>query len=67
MFASPVGAANRVYITDRRGTTLVLSHGATREALALNRLDDSFSASPALVDDELYLRGEQNLYCIAER
>ncbi len=66
VFASPVGAANRVYITDRRGRTLVLSHGAPPEILALNRLNDSFSASPALVEDELYLRGEQNLYCIAE-
>ena len=67
VFGSPVGAANRVYITDRRGRTLVLSHGATPEILALNRLNDSFSASPALVEGELYLRGERNLYCIAEQ
>ena len=66
MFASPVGAASRVYITDRRGRTLVLSHAATPEVLALNRLDDSFSASPALVDGELYLRGGRYLYCIAD-
>ena len=66
VFASPVGAADRIYITDRSGTTLVLSHAITPEALALNRLNDSFSASPALVDNELYLRGEQNLYCIVE-
>ena len=29
------------------------------------RLDDSFSASPAIVGDELYLRGESYLYFIA--
>ena len=67
VFASPVGAADRIYITDRSGTTLVLSHAATPEVLAVNRLDDSFSASPALVEDELYLRGRRYLYCIAER
>lgn len=66
VFASPVGAADRIYITDRSGTTLVLSHAATPEVLALNRLDDSFSASAALAGSELYLRGQQNLYCIAE-
>lgn len=66
VFASPVGAANRVYITDRSGTTLVLSHGAAPEFLALNHLGDSFSASPALVEGELYLRGEQYLYRISE-
>jgi hypothetical protein len=34
--------------------------------MALNRLDDSFSASPALVHQEIYLRGERFLYCLAE-
>jgi hypothetical protein len=34
--------------------------------LAVNRLDDVFSASPALVDREFYLRGERSLYCLAE-
>lgn len=66
VFASPVGAAGRVYITDRDGTTLVIRHSDTPEVLALNRLDDSFSASAAIVGRELFLRGERNLYCIAE-
>ena len=66
MYASPVGATNRVYIVDLNGTTLVLSHGAAPKTLARNRLDDSFSTSPAVVDRELILRGEQYPYCIAE-
>ena len=66
IFASPVGAAGRIYVTGRDGTTVVLRHGGENEALAVNHLDDSFSASPALVDGELYLRGERFLYCIAE-
>jgi outer membrane protein assembly factor BamB len=66
VYASPVGAANRIYITDREGTTLVLSHGDEPRMLALNRLNDSFSASAAVVGGELFLRGQQNLYCIAE-
>jgi hypothetical protein len=43
----------------------VLSHAAEPKVLAFNRLNDSFSASPALVDRELYLRGQRYLYCIA--
>jgi hypothetical protein len=66
VFASPVGAADRVYITDRDGTTIVISHDDNPEILALNRLDDSFSASAAVADRELFLRGEKFLYCIAE-
>jgi outer membrane protein assembly factor BamB len=66
IFSSPVGADGRIYITDRDGVTVVLRHDRENATLALNRLEDSFSASPALVDKELYLRGEHFLYCIAE-
>lgn len=66
VYASPVGAAGRIYIVDLDGTTMVLRRGAGFEMLALNRLEDSFAASPALVEGELYLRGERSLYCIAE-
>ena len=73
VYASPVGAANRLYITanrlyitDRQGTTLVMSHADLPKMLAVNRLDDSFSASAAVAGGELFLRGQRNLYCIAE-
>ncbi len=66
IFASPVGAAGRIYVTSRDGMTVVLRHDSLNATLAVNKLDDSFSASPALVDRELYLRGEQFLYCIAD-
>ncbi len=66
VFASPVGAAGRVYITGRDGATLVIRQGPRYEVLAENRLDDGFDASPALVEDELYLRGYRYLYKIAE-
>lgn len=66
VYASPVGAAGRVYITDRDGTTLVISHEETPQVLARNQLDDSFSASAAIVGRELFLRGQQSLYCIVE-
>ncbi|HSR69661.1 MAG TPA: PQQ-binding-like beta-propeller repeat protein [Acidobacteriota bacterium] len=65
VFASPIGADGRVYVVDRAGTGLVLSHGDEPELLAVNRLQDSFSASPVAVGRELYLRGEKYLYCIA--
>ena len=66
VFASPIGAAGRVYIADLSGSTIVLSNEAKPEVLALNHLDDSFGASPAAVANELYLRGAKHLYCIAK-
>jgi outer membrane protein assembly factor BamB len=65
VFASPVGANGRVYIPGRDGTTVVLRHGPKFEVLAENTLDDGFDASAALVDNEIFLRGYKNLYCIA--
>jgi len=35
--------------------------------LATNRLDEQFDASPALAGKELFLRGHEYLYCIAEK
>jgi outer membrane protein assembly factor BamB len=66
VYASPVGAAGRIYITDLEGTTLVISHDAKLTILAQNRLNDSFSASAAIVEREIFLRGNKYLYCIAE-
>jgi outer membrane protein assembly factor BamB len=64
IFSSPVGAAGRLYLTGRDGTTVVLKHDRENELLAVNHLDDAFSASAALIDRELYLRGERFLYCL---
>jgi outer membrane protein assembly factor BamB len=66
VFASPVGAKGRVYLTGREGVTLVIKHGTAFEILAKNKLNDGFDASPALVDNEMFLRGYEHLYCIAE-
>jgi hypothetical protein len=66
VYASPVGAADRIYITDRDGTTLVISHTAKLKVLAENRLDDRVNASAAIAGRELFIRGERYLFCIAE-
>ncbi len=66
VYSSPVAAAGRVYITDRGGTTLVLSNDDEPRVLAINELDGSFNASAALAGRELYLRSESSLYCLSE-
>ena len=65
VYASPVVADDRLYVTSREGTTVVLRTGPELEILATNTLDDEFDASAAVVDGELYLRGARALYCIA--
>ncbi len=65
LYASPVAADGRIYFTDQRGVTLVISWNKTPEILSLNRLDDSFNASAALVGDSIILRGKKSLYRLA--
>ena len=65
VYASPVGAAGRVYVAGREGTVAVLAAGPKLEVLATNKLDDGFDASPVAVDRELYLRGRKHLYRIS--
>jgi outer membrane protein assembly factor BamB len=64
VFSSPVGAAGRVYITDRTGTTLVLKNSPAFEVIGKNTLDDGIDASPAIVGDTIYIRGYKSLYAI---
>ncbi len=66
VYSSPVGAAGRIYMTDRKGTILVLARGRETKVLATNELDDNFHASPALAGKQLFLRGMRFLYCLEE-
>lgn len=62
--ASPVGAADRIYLLSEDGKTVVLRRGPKVEVLAINELDETFYASPAIVGDEIFLRGDRHLFCL---
>ncbi len=66
IYASPVGAAGRVYFVGRKGTTQVIRNAKKLEILATNVLDDAFDASPAIAGNDLFLKGKRHLYCIRE-
>jgi len=64
IYASPLAAAGRIYFVGRNGTTVVVKQSDKLEVLATNTLDDEIDASPAAVGKELFLRGENYLYCL---
>jgi outer membrane protein assembly factor BamB len=66
-YASPVGAADKIYFVGRDGTTCVIRNADTFELLATNKLDDVIDGTPAIVNDEIFLKGKQYVYCIAEK
>lgn len=66
IYASPVAAAGRIYVTDLEGVTAVIRSGEAPQLLSLNSLSESVSASAAIAGTELFLRGEKHLFCLAD-
>lgn len=67
VYASPVAADGRIYISDLDGRTLVMTSGREPTFVALNVLDDRFAATPSLAGSQLFLRGHKYLYCLEDR
>ena len=65
MYASPVAAGGHVYLTARNGTTVVIKDAPKLTVVATNDLGETVDASPAPVDNELFIRGEKHLFCLA--
>ncbi len=66
IYASPVAAGGHVYLTSRAGTTVVIEDSPEFKIVATNSVGETVDATPAPVDQELFIRGEQHLFCIAE-
>ncbi len=66
VYASPVAAGGYVYIVGRDGTSMVLKDTDEYEVVSTNRLDDRIDATPALIGNQILLRGKRYLYCIEE-
>lgn len=66
-YASPVSAGGHIYLAGRNGTSLVLKPSGKAEVISTNKLDEKFDASPAVAGNELFLRGHEYLYCLAQK
>lgn len=66
IYASPVAAAGHIYLSDRDGTTVVIKDAPELEIVATNDIGETIDATPAPVDDELFIRGEKHLFCLGE-
>ena len=64
--ASPVYADGKIYLLARDGVTTVIKPGPKFEKLAENKLDDETSASIAISNGRIYIRGWKTLYAISE-
>ncbi|MEY4938536.1 MAG: hypothetical protein RIQ93_271 [Verrucomicrobiota bacterium] len=64
-YASPVVAGGRLYLISDQGTVTVVKCGDTLEVLARNRLGEAVTASPAILDNTLYVRSARRLWAFA--
>ncbi|MGY8671480.1 MAG: outer membrane protein assembly factor BamB family protein [Verrucomicrobiia bacterium] len=64
-YASPIAANGHVYLTGRSGKTVVIKDSNKLEVVATNSLGEGIDATPAPVDNELFIRGERHLFCIS--
>ena len=65
--SSPVATHGKLYLASEQGDVTVLKLGTEYEVLATNKMgDESFIASPVIVEGHMYLRSEDELFCISE-
>ena len=66
--SSPVLAGGKLYMASEDGDVVVLKASEKYEVLATNTLKDQFFiATPAFADGEIYLRGQNTLFCISDK
>ena len=66
-YASPVAAGGHVYLTSREGMIVVIKDSPKFEVVATNNMGEGVDATPAFADNEMFIRGESTLFCLASK
>ena len=66
IYASPIAAGGYVYLFDRNGSVVVIEDSPTLKVVATSSMGETVDATPAIVDNEMFIRGEEHLFCIAK-
>lgn len=65
IYGSPVFANGNVYIMTMQGTLIVFKLDKTYQQVARSELGEKSVCTPAFIEGKMFLRGYDNLYCIA--
>jgi outer membrane protein assembly factor BamB len=65
-WSSPVAADGKIFLASEEGRVVVINPGAEWEILAVNNLDEDIFATPAILDNRIYVRTRAALYCFAK-
>ncbi|MEJ2246466.1 MAG: PQQ-binding-like beta-propeller repeat protein [Acidobacteriota bacterium] len=65
--SSPLLADGKIYCINEEGTTTVVQAGPSFKILGVNKLDSHTLASPVAVDNQIFIRTGNYLYCIQKQ
>lgn len=65
--ASPVAADGKIYLSSEDGEIFVVKAGTKYELLATNSMGEVLMATPAISDGIIFVRGQHNVFAIADR
>jgi outer membrane protein assembly factor BamB len=66
LYSSPTVADGKLFIMDNDGVMRVYEFGKEKKLISENNLGETAGTTPAYMDGHIYIRGENNLYCIGK-
>ena len=66
-YASPVAANGAIYFSSDRGTITVIEAAEPWRVLAQNPLEERLLATPAIVDNKIYVRTDEHVWAFGQQ
>ena len=66
LYSSPVYADKKLFLMDNDGIMRIYEYGREMKLIAENELGEPAGSTPAFADGQVFIRGEEHLFCIGE-
>lgn len=65
-YSSPILVGKNIYLTDQAGVTMIFKATGSFSLVAESPLGEKAVCTPAFSENRIYIRGEENIYCIGK-
>jgi len=66
LYSSPIYANGKLFMMDNDGVMRIYDYAKEMNMISENELGETSGTTPAFADGRIYIRGEENLYCIGK-
>lgn len=66
-YASPIAAGGRILLLDTEGKLAITTTEADWKVLGTSNINDRCYATPAIVNDRIFIRGDDTLHCLGKQ